>query len=293
MSLLTMVQNVCLEQGLPRPESVVNATDVQTRQLLAIANRAVREMRTRAIWPKLTKLASISLLAGQDTYALPADIDRQIHRTHWNRSKRWELIGPITPQEWEFQVNSPAASSPWQRYRMNGWGDKQFNISPTPTAADELQIIAFQYQSTNAIVPRSWGHNALFLAGEYCSWLGRIYYTELGGLTPPDFVDLPPVHTTGTASDGSVLWDVVDAPYLAFRNDQDMCVLDEDVLGLGIQWRFMQQKGLAYEKIEAEYEKALMREITAEIGARTLSIVNRSNSFLLSNFNIPDSGFGS
>jgi hypothetical protein len=55
----------------------------------------------------------------------------------------------------------------------------------------------------------------------------------------------------------------------------------------------MQQKGLSYEKIEAEYEKALMREIVAEIGAVTLSLVRSPTTMLINSMNIPDTGYGS
>lgn len=289
MSLLTMIQNVCLEQGLPRPESVISSTDLTTRQLLAIANRAVREMRTRAVWPSLSKEHAITLVDATASYAMPYDYDRQIHRTHWNRNRKWEILGPMTPQEYQFRVRGIVSTTPRQYFRMSGWAERQFHVVPTPTSSDAGHIISFEYQTVSAVRARPWETGTTFAAGEYASSEGNNYYTILGGVTGAT----APVHTSGSVSDGGVTWDFYGSPYDTFRVDTDESVLDENVLGLGVQWRFMQQKGLAYEKIEVEYERALNREITAEIGAKTLSLVSRGAPFLLSSMNIPDTGYGS
>lgn len=289
MSLLSMIQNAASEQGLPRPSSVIGSTEVTTRQLLAIAHRAVREARTRAWWPKLTKEHTITVVDGQAAYAMPADYDRQIHRTAWNRDRKWEIIGPLTPQEWQYRKSGIVQTSPRQRFRMIGWADNQFTIQPTPSSSDAGQIIAFEYQSVSGMRPVTWTEGATFLAGAYCSYNGNIYSTILGGVTG----STAPTHTSSSASDGGITWDYFSGAYSEFLADTDVCLLDEDMIGLSIQWRFMQQKGLSYEKIEAEYEKALMREIIAEIGAVTLSLVRSPTTMLINSMNIPDTGYGS
>jgi hypothetical protein len=226
---------------------------------------------------------------GQAAYAMPADYDRQIHRTAWNRDRKWEIIGPLTPQEWQYRKSGIVQTSPRQRFRMIGWADNQFTVQPTPSTGDAGQIIAFEYQSVSGMRPVTWTEGATFLAGAYCSYNGNIYSTILGGVTG----STAPTHTTGSASDGGITWDYFSGAYSEFLADTDVCLLDEDMIGLSIQWRFMQQKGLSYEKIEAEYEKALMREIVAEIGAVTLSLVRSPTTMLINSMNIPDTGYGS
>src|SRR4029077_6701657 len=39
-----------------------------------------------------------SIVFAQDTYPEPADFDRFINRTWWDRTNRWELLGPDSPQ---------------------------------------------------------------------------------------------------------------------------------------------------------------------------------------------------
>lgn len=289
MALLDMMQNVCNELGLSQPTAVIGTSDVTLRQLVALAHRAIRDARSRVMWPKLMREYTFTLVASQANYAFPADYDRQVFRTNWNRDRKWELYGPITPQEWQYRKSGIVSSTPWQRFRISGWQDNQFYIQPTPTASEAGQTIAFEYLNTTAIAPKMWTTATTFVAGSYCSYNGNIYKTTLGGVTGAT----PPTHTSSSASDGAVSWTYQTAGYTTYLADTDYCLIDEFVIGLSIQWRWMQQKGLQYEKIEAEYEKALMREISAEVGAPTLTMANKTSTFLISARNIPDTGYGS
>lgn len=289
MSILTIIQNASLEVGLQSPTSVIGSTDETTRQLLALLKRAVRDCMTRAQWPKLNREYTFTLVAGQENYAFPADYDRAVFRTNWNRARRWELIGPISPQEWQFRKSGIVSTTPRQYFRVKGWESKQFYIFPTPDASVAGQTIAFEYQSTSAMVPQQWTASTIFLAGAYCSNDSRIYRTTVGGTSG----STAPTHTSGSASDGGVSWTYVSTPYPGYLSDSDYCLIDEEVITLSVQWRFLQQKGLDYEKVEAEYEKAIMREIAAEIGAKTLTLNKAPSPQFISGFNVPDSGFGS
>ena len=288
MSILTILQNASLEIGLQSPSSVITSTDETTRQLLALLKRAVRDCAARAQWPRLTREYTFTLTAGQENYAFPADYDRAIFRTNWNRNRKWELIGPISAQEWQFRKSGIVATTPRQYFRVKGWENEKFFIFPTPDASVAGQTIAFEYQSTTAMVPQNWTASTVFNAGAYCSYDANVYTTAAGGTSG----STAPTHTSGSASDGGVTWTYVSTPYPGYLSDSDYCLIDEEVITLSVQWRFLQQKGLDYEKVEAEYEKALMREISAEIGAKTLSLNKAPSPQFISGFNVPDSGFG-
>lgn len=289
MSLLTMIADCALELGLPPVPSVIGSLDTSTRQLQALANRAIRDVRRRAVWPKLTKTHTITLVTGQAQYAFPGDYDRQIFATHWNQNRKWALIGPMSEQEYQLRQNGIISTSPRQRYIVRGWAGNRFTISPTPDASDNGQIISFAYQSVNAVVPVEWEAGTTFLGGSYCSYNGNIYSTTLGGVAGAT----PPTHTSSSASDGGVTWAYFSGRYEYYRADTDECLIDENVIGLSIQWRFAQMKGLQYEKTEQEFEKALVREILAETGAPTLSLTRRRATKLMSSSNIPETGLGS
>lgn len=63
---------------------------------------------------------AVTLNFGQTIYPLPSDFDRQIDRTHYDKSKRWEMLGPETPQQWEFLKSSYISTGPRMRYRFIG-----------------------------------------------------------------------------------------------------------------------------------------------------------------------------
>lgn len=107
-------------------------------------------MSTCVLSKASTASGTTTLTFSQTIYALPSDYDRQIDRTHWDQSMRWELLGPQTPQQWEWLLSGYIATGPRIRYRL--LGDK-FQIWPPPAANDYLR---FEYIS-NAWVTASGG----------------------------------------------------------------------------------------------------------------------------------------
>lgn len=53
-------------------------------------------------------------------YAMPTDYDRQIDRTHWDKTQHWQMIGPETAQQWEWLTSGYISSGPRVRYRIFG-----------------------------------------------------------------------------------------------------------------------------------------------------------------------------
>lgn len=74
-------------------------------------------------------------------YAMPSDYDRQIDRTHWDKSKHWEMLGPETPQQWEWLISGYISTGPRVRYRIFG---NYFQIWPMMNTAETL---GFEYVS--------------------------------------------------------------------------------------------------------------------------------------------------
>lgn len=288
MSLLTLIQDVCNELGLPEPSSVVNNTDKTVKQLLALTYRTGDELRNRISWPQLNRDATLTLVTSQANYAFPSDFDRQIFETHWAQNDDWPLIGPMTPQEYKARTEGIIASSPRQRFRVKGWDDKQIYIEPTPASGDNGNTLIFEYQSERWFRPVTWTASTVFSTNTYCWNDGNIYKTTAGGTTGAT----APTHTSGSASDGGVTWDFDDTDYLAFTSDSDEFLLHEKLIGLSVQWRFMRQKGLPYEGLKMDFEAKIKRQASALSGATTLSLNSRSAQRLLSSENVPDTGYG-
>jgi hypothetical protein len=63
---------------------------------------------------------AVSLTFGQTIYAGPTDYDRQIDRTHFDKSKHWEMLGPESAQQWQWLKSSYISTGPRIRYRWLG-----------------------------------------------------------------------------------------------------------------------------------------------------------------------------
>jgi len=76
-------------------------------------------------------------------YSNPSDFDRQIDRTQWDKTKHWEMLGPETPQQWQWLKSGFIATGPRIRFRRLGG---YFQTWP-PIAAAEL--LGMEYVSSN------------------------------------------------------------------------------------------------------------------------------------------------
>jgi hypothetical protein len=87
----------------------------------------------------------------QDTYAYPTDYDFTQNRTQWDRSNRWELLGPDSPQMDQWHRSGIVATGPRRHWRKIGDLANQFRIWPQPVEiANPLQL-AFEYLSVNGV----------------------------------------------------------------------------------------------------------------------------------------------
>lgn len=79
---------------------------------------------------------------GNESYAIPADCDHFIQQTGWDRSFRWQLVGPLSPQEWQVLKSGISPTGPRLRYRI--MAGKIF-VNPVPASLDNLVM---EYYST-------------------------------------------------------------------------------------------------------------------------------------------------
>ena len=304
---LQLGQAVAAEMGLGSiPASVAGATDDQTRQIGALANRCgemllrMREwVALQAEWdvtiatpitltgnltsglvtvtglsstasllaarmavtgdylPQGTRLATVvdantvtltqpatatatgaTLVFGQDTYASPADMLAPINRTFWDRSRRWELLGPMSPQEDEWMRSGIVATGPRRRFRFLGRGVNNFRIWPPPTSLDSPAVLAFEYTSAY------WAQDA-----------------------------------SGT-------------PKARFTADADTCIFADDVMLMGVKWLWLQSKGMEYAAFRDDWLRQVEQSAATDGASPTLDMAAGNWPILIGPGNIPDTGFG-
>jgi hypothetical protein len=257
--------------------------------MLAILKFGGQELAGAYRWPELTKTYTFDLVASQERYALPTDLDTLITQTIWNRDQTWPIRGPLTPQEWEVIKSGTAVSEPYNRYKVQGWGSGEFFIDPIPTASEAGQTLAFEYQSVNWIRPATvWVAGLVATAGSYCYYGDNIYITTAGGTCGAT----PPTHLTGSASDGTVTWTYTtyDVPYA----DTDEFILPSRDVSLMLEWRFKREKGLEYAETQREAMDACSQSVVSRQGAQVVDFSRgRLKARLATSWQVPSTGFGS
>lgn len=76
----------------------------------------------------------------------------------------------------------------------------------------------------------------------------------------------------------------------SFAADDDVALLDEDLLEMGLIWRFLAAKKLGFAAELAEYEIERDRRIANDAGAQEISLARPR--FRLPPANVPETGFG-
>lgn len=87
-----------------------------------------------------------TLQFSQVEYPLPSDWKKQINQTEWDRTNRWPLMGPQSPQSWQSFKSGIVYAGPRERFRI-----LQNTIAVNPPPPNGL-IFAFEYISKNWVI---------------------------------------------------------------------------------------------------------------------------------------------
>ena len=233
MSLLNVLQNVADIVGVPRPSGVTRNPDKTVRRMVALLNKAGRNMaRERNTWnggwAALEQEHVFQTVRGVEEYELPGDFGEMIDNTLWDRTDFWRLRGQLGPQEWQ-RVRSGILSSGSlrqdYRIRRSAYGsDARLWIYPVPTREAEL---AFEYIT--------------------------YHHVKHEGDNGPAFFE-----------------DFARAPVAA---DEDESLLDEDLLEMSLTWRWKEVVGVDYLADLTEFETQQGQRMGTNSGSETISLV--------------------
>jgi hypothetical protein len=83
----------------------------------------------------------IDLTFGQMAYDLPSDYETITDRTHWDKTKHWEMLGPEDAQQWQWLKSGYISTGPRVRWRIYG---EYFHIWPLMNTEEYL---GYEYRS--------------------------------------------------------------------------------------------------------------------------------------------------
>lgn len=102
-------------------------------------------------------------------YDLPSDYASITPRTQWDKSKHWEMLGPETPQQWEWLMSGFISTGPRLRWRLY---QSYFQIWPGFSNAEQLgyeyRSLAWVRSSTDAL------KNSFTLDSDTCIFPDRL-----------------------------------------------------------------------------------------------------------------------
>lgn len=93
-------------------------------------------------------VAGTALTFGKDTYPENADFDRFLNGTAWDRTNRWALLGPDSPQLDEYHRSGIVTTGPRRHFRQVGnLTAGTYRLWPPPQTIDTPFQIAWEYLS--------------------------------------------------------------------------------------------------------------------------------------------------
>lgn len=100
-----------------------------------------RKLARRSNWSVLTKEGTFTSAATETQDTLPADFDRMVNDSMFDRTQSRQIIGPRSPQNWT-RDKSYVSVGVWSYFRIRG---KSIIFEPTPSAGNSIY---YEYIST-------------------------------------------------------------------------------------------------------------------------------------------------
>lgn len=305
LTLLQIVSAVCSELGLVAPSSVVGSSDLQTQQILALANREGNELYRSHDWTDLQGEHIINLQAPYsytgDT-VLGSALITNLSSTTGIEANAFAVSGTGQPaaqrvleivdattvrcemestqtgvaQTFLFQRDTYEIPSDFDRYISHTWWDRTNHwmlVGPQSPVFDQ------------------WQRSGIVTTGPRRRWrqIGR-RPTVYRIWPPPTSQDTPAALVFEYVNDGWV--EHTDGSFgNSFTADTDTSLLNSQALILGIKWRFFQIKGFEYGSLQQEALDFISREKARDGGMADLSMTRRSFPYLLTSANVQDGSF--
>lgn len=167
MTLLTVIRKTARRIGITAPNAVVSSADAQVQQLFELANEEGVSLAKRASWQALQEEWTFLTVAGevQSNVPIPADLQRFLPDTFFNRTTQRRIDGPITPQVWQAIKARPVFGRVYLAFRER---EGNFLVTPEPPAGE---TIAYEYVSKNWVMSSAGQGKAEYTSDDDASYL--------------------------------------------------------------------------------------------------------------------------
>ena len=305
-TLLEIVQTTATELGLPSPSTVTASTDLQVIQLVALTNRVCTSLYREYDWTDLQIEHIINIEAATVTVGDVAENSAVITNIPdtTGLSTSYAISGTGQPQA---QRIAEVLSSTSVRCEMNStateagatitFGKDTYDI---PTDFDRY-ITETWWDRTNQwrlIGPDSPQMDQLLRSGIFTTGPRRRFRQV--GRRPNAYRIWPPPFAGAAPAPGALVWEYISKNWVQTGEDTfsdkmtvdgDICLLDEQIVVMGVKWQMWRIKGFEYASLQQEYIDAVSAKFASDGGIPDLYLNRRSGPFLISNGNVVDGNF--
>ena len=139
--------------NIPSTAAITAETFVVTGSDLPVAARVLSVDSPTQVTMDMVATGTVSnttLTFAKDTYPEATDFDRFINGTAWDRTNRWALLGPDSPQLDEYHRSGIVTTGPRRHFRQVGnLVAGTYRLWPPPAIQDTPFQIAWEYISLN------------------------------------------------------------------------------------------------------------------------------------------------
>jgi hypothetical protein len=309
VSLLTAIQQACNEMGLVPPVGLIGNTDPTYQQILALAIREGNEFASMGSpwtgWPELRKECTFSLNpAGPytGTIAGGSNVLTNLSSTtglaigygiSGSNIAQSATIAAINPGVSVTMSIAASGTATLANQAIN------FGQIAYPLPSDYAYMISqtnwdrnFRWQMLGPLDAQEWQTlvSGISPGGPRLRFriMNNLFYVQpLPGPGQTDQIVFEYISNAWCTSQAG-------APQSSWQADTDAYVFPEDLLTLGLIWRWRRAKGLDYAEEKLTYDRAVERRLSRSGGVRAVPLNASGHGVrLLNPQNVPDTGFGS
>ncbi len=304
-TLLEIVQTAANELGLNAPAAVAASTDLQVIQFMALTNRDCVQLYRDHDWTDLqvehivNVEAAIVTTGNVDTTAIitgiPStsglDTSYAVSSLYAPQAQRVAEVLSATSVRCEMRNTGTEAGgavtfakdtydlpTDLDRYIGETWWDRTNHwrlIGPDSPQMDQYI------------------RSGIFATGPRRRW-------RQVGRRPAAWRIWPPPFSGGAPAPGALVFEYISKNWVLgadgetkplFTADDDECLLDEQLVIMGVKWRMWQIKGFEYAAMQQEYIDAVSAKFASDGGIPDLYLNRRAGSGLISSANVQDGFF--
>jgi len=236
-SALSIVSRACYQMNETVPSGFVSNFTANAKQFEHLFYAVCERIRTRRYWPQLKKVADITLEAGREFYPHPQDMYAFIPGTYWDKTNKWQLLGPLWDNQFSYRQYGYVTSENRRGFQPTFGPDfnpntlgGQFRVNPIP--AESGGVITYNYLTSSYLCGINWAPLTVFSTPVRVNCNGRIYPLITGGTSG----SVPLNHTSGNFIDGTCTWGPpVLSSYETLVTDQDLCLFDPSLVVSGVK----------------------------------------------------------